>query len=87
MGLMAASTDGFFAICQAPSTPSTTNQTSITGPNNRPTSAVPRACSMKRATRMIRDNGRTNGVKAGAAADRPSTALITETAGVIMASP
>ena len=59
----------------------------MTGPNSRPTSAVPRDCSMNSATRMASDTGTTRGVKAGVTADRPSTALITETAGVMMASP
>jgi hypothetical protein len=36
---------------------------------------------------MTRARGMTNGVKAGVTAERPSTALITEIAGVIMASP
>ena len=59
----------------------------MTGPNSRPTSAVPRACSRNSATRMTSASGTTKGVKAGATADRPSTALITVIAGVMMASP
>ena len=84
---MAISTAGYFTTCQAPSTPRTTNHRSITGPNSRPTFAVPRDCSMNNATRMTSDSGTTSGVKAGVIADRPSTALITVMAGVMMASP
>ena len=59
MGLSAISTPGAFTICHTPSTPSTANHSNMTGPNSRPTPAVPRDCSMNSATRMTSDIGTT----------------------------
>ena len=66
---------------------STTNQTSMTGPKNCATAAVPRDCAANRATRMATVTGSTASFMPGATSFRPSTADSTEMAGVITASP
>ena len=63
------------------------NQTTITGPNRRPTPAVPIRCSRKSATMMAAVIGTTRCSSDGSATLSPSTADRTEIAGVIMLSP
>ncbi len=65
----------------------TTNQTAITGPNTRPTLAVPFHCMANSMTMTTTQIGRTNRCSSGDVTSRPSTADSTEMAGVIMPSP
>ena len=74
-------------IWRSPSTPITANQTTMTGPNTLAMPAVPRDCTLNRATRMTTDTGMTQSAKALVATSKPSTALSTEIAGVISPSP
>ena len=64
-----------------------TNHTHITGPNSRPTLAVPCRWIKKSAQMMTSVTGTMKGCSAGATTSRPSTAESTEIAGVIMPSP
>ena len=57
------------------------------GPKKRPTLALPRLWIMKRPTRMAAATGTTYGLRSGVTISTPSTALSTEMAGVIIASP
>ena len=66
---------------------STMNQTSVMGPKNWATAAVPRDCTANKPTRMAIVIGSTASLSAGATSFRPSTAESTEMAGVITASP
>ena len=86
-GLMASSTLGYWTIWLRPSTPRVVNQTTMTGPNTRPTASVPRLCTANRPTRMTHATGITQSSKAGDATLNPSTALSTEMAGVMRPSP
>jgi len=70
-----------------PSAASTTNHTKVTGPKTAPTLAVPRRWKRKSPTRITSVPGTTKGRKRGVATSRPSIALSTEMAGVIMPSP
>ena len=70
-----------------PSSPSTTNQTSITGPNTRPMAATPLCWTRNSPTRMTSVIGTTYGPSAGASTFTPSIADRTEIAGVIAPSP
>jgi len=63
------------------------NQRSMMGPKVLPTFAVPRLCSANNATRIRTAIGMVYGLKIGVATFRPSTALRTEMAGVMMPSP
>ena len=65
----------------------TTNQTTMTGPNTRPTLPVPRYCMANSATITATLIGRTKSFSSGAETSRPSTADSTEMAGVITPSP
>ena len=87
IGFTAARTPGCCTICPNPSTPSTLNHTTITGPNTLPIAPVPRRCTMNSANRMTQVSGMTIGVKASDATRKPSTALSTEMAGVMSPSP
>ncbi len=64
-----------------------TNQTTITGPNRKPMRSVPRDWITNRLRRMTMAIGTTYGSNRWVVTLRPSTALSTETAGVIMPSP
>lgn len=57
------------------------------GPKRAPTLAVPRRWKANSATRIPIVIGTTNGSSTGVAISRPSMALNTEMAGVIMPSP
>ncbi len=64
-----------------------TNHTIITGPKTLPTAPVPRFCSLKRPVRMTSEMGTIHAVSLGSTSVTPSTAEITEIAGVIIESP
>ena len=64
-----------------------TTQTSMTGPNNAATLAVPLLCAANKPIRMMTARGATNSAKAGLASLSPSTADSTEIAGVMTESP
>ena len=70
-----------------PHAPMTTNQTTITGPNSRPTLAEPTRCEANRITMMTAVIGTTKDANDGSTTSMPSTADSTEMAGVIMLSP
>ena len=70
-----------------PSTASTTKYSSITGPNSIPTLPTPRDWIAKRPTRMPTAIGMTKLPKLWLTTSRPSTAVSTDMAGVIMLSP
>ena len=63
------------------------NQSSVIGPNQRPTPAVPKCWTANSATSTPSAIGTTSGCSAGVATLRPSTALSTEMAGVSRQSP
>jgi hypothetical protein len=86
-GFNAASTPGASAICNAPLAAMTANHKTITGPKRRPTRPVPPFCKRKSASNTTMVSGRTKRFSTGVAMPRPSTALSTEIAGVIMLSP
>ncbi len=65
----------------------TRNQTTITGPNIRPTAAVPRRWVAKRTTMIAAVIGTIRCASEGWTTFSPSTAESTEIAGVIMLSP
>ncbi len=70
-----------------PSTPMTTNQTTMTGPNNRPMLAVPRRWIANKPIRTASVTGRTKSANAGVTSFNPSMAESTEIAGVMTPSP
>ena len=86
-GLIAASTAGSRTSWFTPRAASVKNQTSMIGPNNRPTIPVPARWMENSASRITQVIGTTPSFKAGLATARPSTALSTEMAGVITPSP
>ena len=63
------------------------NQTTMTGPNSRPTTPLPSLCSTKSTTMMVTVIGTTKVSMDGSIVSIPSTAESTEIAGVIMLSP
>ena len=87
VGDSASRITGWAAMPLMPSTPSTVNQTAMTGPNTRPTALVPSRWAMNRATMIATVAGMTRPDTDGAATLTPSTADSTEMAGVIMLSP
>ena len=70
-----------------PSAARTANHTSVSGPKIAPMAAVPWRCTANSKIRITTVIGMTKSWRAGAASCRPSTALSTEIAGVIMAPP
>ncbi|MNT71771.1 hypothetical protein D3C72_2102960 [compost metagenome] len=86
-GLMAWSTSGRCAMPWIPSIPSTTNQSTITGPKRMPIRAVPCFWIRNRPISSTTVIGTTQWPTPGRATSRPSTADSTEIAGVIMLSP
>ena len=70
-----------------PQAPMATNQTIITGPNSRPTAAVPRRCTANSTTMITAVIGTISSSSDGSTTLSPSTAESTEIAGVIMLSP
>ena len=87
VGESPSSTPGCSTMCGTPSTASTTNQTTMTGPNSRPTRCVPKRCAENSTARMTMPIGRMAWARSGAATSRPSTADSTEIAGVMSESP
>ncbi len=65
----------------------TTNQTTMTGPNNRPMVAVPRRWIANSPIRIASVTGSTKSAKAGVTSFSPSIADSTEIAGVMTPSP
>ena len=63
------------------------NQTIITGPNSRPTAAVPKRCTENSTTMITAVIGTIRLSSDGSTTLSPSTADSTEIAGVIMLSP
>ena len=86
-GFTARSTLGSPRISVTPSTASTENHTTMTGPKNRPIVVVPRCWIRKSAARIAQEIGTTQSPRPGAAIFAPSTAESTEMAGVMAASP
>jgi hypothetical protein len=70
-----------------PHAPMATNQATMTGPNIRPTAAVPLRCTMNSKTMITAVIGTTALSSDGWTTLSPSTAESTEIAGVIMLSP
>jgi hypothetical protein len=65
----------------------TANQATITGPNSRPTAAVPQRWIPNSTVSTPSAIGTTRCARLGVATFRPSTAESTEIAGVIIPSP
>ena len=88
VGDNACSTAGCWTTWLTPSTPIVPNQSSITGPNSQPTAPVPNRCAANRPTRITSAIGSISppGIP-GVATFSPSTADVTEIAGVIIPSP
>ena len=82
----ASNTCGSRTICTRPSTPSTTNQTAMMGPNVAQRVAVPLLCTANSATSTINVSGITHGANAATQPANP-IADSTEIAGVITLSP
>ena len=59
----------------------------MTGPNRAPTRCVPHRCATNSTVRIVAATGSTTWDRLGAATFSPSTADITEIAGVITLSP
>ncbi len=74
-------------MARIPSTAMTVNHTAMTGPNTRPTTAVPSRWARNRMTMITTVMGMTRRDTDGAATLTPSTEDSTEMAGVIMLSP
>lgn len=70
-----------------PSAPMATNQRNMIGPNTTPTLCVPKRWARKRAMRTTSEIGTTADASPGATSSKPSTALSTDIAGVMMLSP
>ena len=86
-GLSADRISGCRTIWLTPSTASTANHRSVTGPKKRPMPAVPFFCTANRANRMTSVSGITPACSRGESTSRPSTADSTEIAGVMTPSP
>ncbi len=84
---MAAMMPGTRTMWYTPSAAITTNHSTMIGPNSLPTSAVPWRWIQNSAIRITIVIGSTRWDRCGVAISRPSTADITEIAGVITASP
>ena len=86
-GYTAASTPGLRSSHGVPAAAMLTNQTSVAGPKIAPTRAVPRFWTRNSAATIAIASGTTARWIDGATTSRPSTALSTEMAGVIIPSP
>ena len=86
-GLNAHSTVGFCPMCHSPATAIATNQTSVIGPKNAATLAVPRDCTANSADQDHDGQRHDVGLEAGVTIFKPSTADSTDSAGVMIASP
>ena len=78
---------GFFTIGGRPSSAMSRNQTTMIGPKIVPMPLVPRCCTRNSPIRITTVIGTMNGSNTWVATLKPSTALSTEIAGVIMPSP
>ena len=78
---------GCIVMPHIPSAAIAMNQTTITGPKNRPTVSVPLRCMANSAAMTAAVMGRTRSANSGPSTFMPSTAESTEMAGVIMLSP
>ena len=87
IGLTARRICGALRMAAAPSTPSTMNHSTITGPNSLPIVSVPRLWIRNSAIRITRVKGTTKGAKLLLPTLMPSSADSTEMAGVSMPSP
>ena len=74
-------------MCTTPSSASTANQVIVTGPNSRPTAAVPKRWAANSTVSTTSVTGTTQRCSAGAATSSPSTAESTLMAGVMTPSP
>jgi hypothetical protein len=74
-------------MAKAPATPMATNHTTMTGPKSLPTRSVPRDWMRNSAARIATEIGTMNRCAAWVETPIPSTAEMTEIAGVIMPSP
>lgn len=74
-------------IFDKPTIASVANQIIMIGPNTLPTAPVPRRCTTNKPTRITTAIGTTQSVNEVDTSSRPSTALNTEMAGVMMPSP
>ena len=70
-----------------PSTASTANHRTMIGPKNRPTRCVPKRWTPNRTAMMAAPTGTTRWDSSGVVTERPSTADMTEMAGVMTLSP
>ena len=86
-GFRAANTAGCCTISVKPNTPRQTNQTSMMGPNTIPILPVPKRSTANKAEIRVSEIGIMKGSRSGESTFKPSTALSTEMAGVIMLSP
>src|SRR5688572_16009855 len=86
-GSSARSTKGSCAMFQMPEAPSARNHSRHTGPNSRPTWAVPRLCSANRPSSTPTVSGSTQRSNTSVPTCRPSIADSTEIAGVSTVSP
>ena len=73
--------------CSAPSVAIVPNQTSITGPKRRETASVPERWTQNSTMTMKSVTGTTQSPKPGTTRSIPSTADMTDMAGVMIASP
>jgi hypothetical protein len=87
VGSSATSTCGLWAMCTTPSTASTRNHSTVTGPKKRPMPPVPKRCAANSAVSTSSDSGTMKRCSPGAATSRPSIAPSTDTAGVMTPSP
>ena len=78
---------GLATMCGNPVAASTTNHTTMTGPNSRPIRWVPKRCTRNSTATMAIPIGSTTLCADGATTSMPSTADSTEMAGVIRLSP
>jgi hypothetical protein len=86
-GSSAPSTSGERTMLTMPRIAITANHSTITGPNNAPTFAVPLRWMKKSPIRITSAAGTTMRSSAGSMTVMPSTADSTEIAGVMIASP
>ena len=84
---MARRMPGSLVMPHTPHAPIAANQATITGPKNRPTTAVPTRCTANRHAMITAVSGTTHAASEGRTTFSPSTADSTEIAGVIMLSP
>ena len=87
MGFTELMIPGSGMIFDNPRSAKVPNHTNMIGPNILPTAPVPRLCTMNRHSKMTTAIGITHEAKAGDTSSRPSTALNTEIAGVMIPSP